>query len=289
MTFAIRAFTLASCVFALCAPQASFAQRTPAGTRVDGPREELLKQVRLDQRLDAQVPLDLPFRDETGKSVRLGDYFGEKPVMLMLIQYRCMMLCTQQMTVLMENLKKLQFTPGKEFNLLIVSIDPRETADLALDKKKYSMQEYGRLDGAGGWHYLTGDDRSIKPLAEAVGFHYFYDEQTDQYAHPDGVMILTPEGKVARYFFRLEYPAQGLRFGLIEAADNKIGTPLDAIALLCFHYNPVTGKYGIAFMKIVRLGGVATVLLLLAGIVVMKRRETRGRRQAGGAALQGQG
>jgi protein SCO1/2 len=275
-------------ILALCLVTPVLAQRTEVETQAPGEQDKILKDVRLEQKLNAQVPLDLPFKDEQGKDVRLGDYFGEKPVMLMLIQYRCTMLCNEQMTVLMDNLKKLKFTPGKEFNLLIVSIDTAELPGLASDKKKNALEAYERPEGAAGWHFLTGESTSIEPLAEAVGFHYVYDKFTDQYAHPDGVMILTPQGRVARYFFRLEYPAQDLRFGLIEAADGKIGTPLDAIALLCFHWNPVTGKYALAFMKVLRLAGIATVLGLIAGIVLLKRREASGRRGPAPAVLRGE-
>jgi len=252
-------------------------------------QEQTIKQVRLDQQLNAQVPLDLPFRDETGKSVRLGDYFGSKPVMLVLIQYRCTMLCNEEMNILLDSLKKMQFTPGKEFNLLIVSIDPREQPDLAADKKKSYLEAYGRPAAAAGWHYLTGADSSIKPLAQSVGFHYAYDAHTDQYAHPDGVILVTPQGKVSRYFFRLEYPARDMRLGLVEASSNQIGSAIDAIALLCFHYNPTTGKYSLALMKVVRLAGILTVLAMAVGVVVLKQRDRLSRRRLGDAAFLGEG
>ena len=275
--------------FCLLPSAVCHAQRAMPQAQVSGPREEIMKKVRLDQKLNAQVPLELPFRDEDGRPVRLGDYFGEKPVMLMLIQYRCTMLCTEQMNILMDSLRELQFTPGKEFTLLIVSIDPREQPDMGSDKKKYMLKEYGRQEAAAGLHFLTGDDSSITKLADAVGFHYFYDKRTDQYAHPDGVMILTPEGKIAKYFFGLNYPARDFRYGLIQAAKNRIGTPIDAIALLCFHYNPETGQYGVAYMNVLRLTGIATVVLTLLAILIMRLRERKPGPPAGGAALQGEG
>jgi len=243
-------------------------------------QDQVIQNVGLDQKLNAAVPLELPFRDETGKAVRLGDYFGKKPVMLMLIQFRCTMLCTEEMNVLLESMKELKFTPGKEFDLLIVSIDPREDAELAAMKKENYLKEYGRPEAAAGWHWLTGEDSSIKPLAAAIGYRYEYDKATDQFAHPDGVIIVTPAGKTARYYFKLNYAPRDLRFGLIDAAAERIGTPLDAFALLCYHYNPVTGKYGLALIKIMRLVALATVTLLAVAILVMSRRGTGAPRHA---------
>ncbi len=236
-------------------------------------RDARLKLVRLEQRLNNQLPVDTQFRDEDGREVRLHEYFGRKPVMLMLIQFRCTNLCVAQLQTLIGSLRELKFTPGKEFTLLIVSIDPRENAELAKGMKTSALEQYGRPAGAAGWHWLTGTQQSVDRLASAVGFHYFYDDRTDQYAHPDGVILSTPEGKIARYFFKLDYAPSGLRLGLVEAASHKIGTPLDAIALLCFHYNPLTGKYAVAIMRLVQLGAIVTVLTLAVGIGVMKRRE----------------
>jgi protein SCO1 len=245
-----------------------------AAQRVHGTDEEIVKQVRLEQKLDAPLPLDAPLKDEDGKDVKLGDYFGEKPVMMMLIQFRCTMLCTEQVNILLDSLKRLKFTPGKEFNLLIVSIDPREKPDLAAEMKASFVKEYRRPESAPGIHFLTTDEKTIDRVASAVGFRFAYVQKTDQFAHPDGVIIATPAGHAARYFFRLEYPARFLRYGLIEAAQNKISTPLaDAIALLCFHYNPTTGTYTLGFMKVLRIAAVATVLLIALSITMMRRRE----------------
>lgn len=240
--------------------------------KIDTQQDKILKEVRLDQKLNAPVPQQLAFKDEAGKDVKLGDYF-DRPVMMMLIQFRCTMLCTEQMAVLVDSVKQLQFTPGKEYNLLIISIDSREKPDLAADMKRSMLEKIERPSAAAGLHFLTGEDSSINALSEAVGFHFRYDARTDQFAHPDGVIIATPAGKVARYFFRLEYPARDMRYALIEAAGNRIGTLVDAFALLCFHYNPVTGKYGLAVLSVVRLAGIATVLMLCLGLVVMKRRD----------------
>lgn len=246
-----------------------------------------LKTVRLEQKLNNVVPADVPFKDEHGTAVSLGDYFGKKPVALVMIQYRCAMLCTEQMNVLIKSMKELKFTPGKEFDLLIVSIDPREGPELAAEKKKNYLSEYGRPEAEKGWHWLTGTKEAVDRLADSVGYHYVYDPRTDQYAHPDGVIMLTPEGKVARYFFRLEYPAQGLRLGLVEASRGKIGNPVDLIALLCYHYNPTTGKYGLAVLSIMRLVGIAVVLGLVLGITLARRRESHAPAAASGTLLEG--
>jgi protein SCO1/2 len=259
------------------------------GTTDDDKMEALLKTVRLDQKLNGQVPTDVKFRDETGKEVQLADYLGNKPVALMLLQLRCTMLCTQQLTVLTDSLKEMNFTPGKEFNLLIVSIDPREGPEIAAEKRKAYLEEYGRPDAAAGYHFLTGSKESIQRLSDSVGFHFVYDDRTDQYAHKDGVILLTPEGKIARYFFALNYRPRDLTFGLMEAAKNHIGSPIDYIALLCFHYNPTTGKYGVAILNVVRLAGGVTVALMALGVVVMRRRDTRSKRGPGGPALAGGG
>lgn len=252
------------------------AQKTPFGAadaQVSARQDAAIKDVRLDQKLGDRVPLDATFRDEDGKQVRFGDYFGSKPVALVMIQYRCTMLCTEEMNVLLASLRELKFTPGKEFNLVIVSIDPREDAELATGKKISYLAEYGRPEAASGWHWLTGGKNEIDKLAASIGYHYVYDAKTDQYAHPDGVVVITPEGKIARYFFRLVYPARDLRLGLIEASRNRIGTPLDAIALLCYHYNPITGRYALQVMGLVRGASAAMVLGICAGIVLLRRRE----------------
>lgn len=251
---------------------------------LDTQQDRILREVRLEQKLNASVPKDLRFKDETGKEVRFGDYL-KKPVLLMMIQLRCTMLCTEQVNVLESSLRELKFTAGKEFDLVIVSIDPREQPDLAADFKKSFLERYGRPEAASGVHFLTGEDSSIKPLADAVGLHYVYDARTDQFAHPDGVMVLTPKGRVARYFFRLEYPSRDIRFALVEAAENKIGTVLDAIALLCFHYNPAKGTYSLAVLNVVRLAGIATVLFLMLAVVGMRLRDRTGTRAAGAPQL----
>jgi protein SCO1 len=226
-----------------------------------------------DQRLDEQVPLDLSFRDESGKTVRLGDYFNRKPVILALVYYQCPMLCGQELNGLAGGLKALSFVAGKEFEVVVVSFNPRETWELAAAKK----ESYERA-GAVGWHFLTGDPKPIDALTRAVGFRYAYDSMLNQYAHASGVVILTPKGRVARYFYGVEYAPRDLRFGLIEAAEERIGTPVDQVLLLCYQYDPKTGKYSAAVMKSLRLGGVVTVIGVVALLFALSRKAKMGGR-----------
>ena len=244
--------------------------------------------VGIDQKLNEQLPLDLVFRDENGKDVKLGEYFGKKPVLLSLVYYQCPMLCNQVLNGMVTAFKVMAFKPGEEFEVVTVSFDPRETPELAAAKKKTYVDylpEPKRSGAASGWHFLTGDEASIKRITDAVGFRYHFDEATNQFAHASGVFVATPEGKLARYFYGIEYAPRDLRLGLIEAAENKIGSPVDQLLLYCFHYDPATGKYGAAIMNLMRLGGVVTVIGIV-GLLLMLRR--RGSRQvdlpAGGAA-----
>ncbi|MFN7945383.1 MAG: cytochrome c oxidase subunit II [Blastocatellia bacterium] len=233
-------------------------------------RPQLLKQVGIDQRLNAQVPLDLVFRDEEGRTVRLGDYFNGKPVVLSLAYYKCPMLCTQVLNGLTGSLKTLAFDIGNQYNVITVSFNPRDSSNLAAAKKEAYLLRYNRPGAERGWHFLTGDEPSIKALTDAVGFHYAYDEKLDQYAHASGIMLLTPQGRIARYFYGIEYKPLDLRLGLIEAAQNKIGSPVDQLLLFCYHYDPASGKYGPVVMNILRLGGIITVLLIAGLILLLK-------------------
>ena len=219
----------------------------------DGPLpQDIIRQVSFEQKLNGQVPLDLPFTDSTGHPVHLGDYLGQKPVILSLGYYECPMLCSLVRNGLFESLKALDFTAGKEFELVVVSIDPKETPEIAEMKRQASLVEYGRSKGGAGWHFLVGQQESVQALANAIGFHYAYDPKLDQYAHPAGIVILTPQGKIARYFYGIDYPARDLRLGLVEAAANKIGSPIDQLLLLCYHYDPVSGKYTLLIMNLLR-------------------------------------
>ncbi len=237
---------------------------------------EALREVKIEQRLNEQVPLDLKFRDETGREVALGEYFkGGKPVVLSLVFYKCPMLCDQILTGLLGGLRSISFDVGREFEVVTVSFDPRETPELAAEKKQNFIQRYNRPGAGDGWHFLTGDQESITRLTEAVGFHYNYDAKTNQFAHAAGIMVLTPGGKLSRYFYGVEYFPNDLRFGLMEASDNKIGSLADKLLLYCYHYDPATGRYGPVVMRIMRAGGVATLLGIGALVLVLRRRVAR--------------
>jgi len=238
----------------------------PANVRPPG-----LKDVGIEQHLDEQIPPDLVFRDETGKSVRLGDYFGKKPAILNLVYYQCPMLCGEVLSGLESALRVLKFDVGKEFNVVTVSFDPRETPDMATKKKAEFLKRYGRPGAADGWHFLTGPQPSIDALTKAAGFQYQYDPKTGQFAHSTAIIVLTPEGKIAQYYFGVEYAPKDLRLGLIQASDNKIGTLADQVLLYCYHYDPTTGKYGAIIARVLQLSGVATVLLLGVLMTVLIR------------------
>lgn len=233
-------------------------------------------EIGFDQRLDEQVPLDLAFRDENGKTVRFGDYFNRKPVILALVYYQCPMLCNQELNGLAGALKALSFEAGKEFEIVVVSFNPRETPELAAAKK----ENYASAGAAAGWHFLTGDPKPIEALTQSVGFRYAYDPMLNQYAHASGIVVLTPKGRVARYFYGIEYAPRDLRFGLIEAAEERIGSPVDQVLLLCYQYDPKTGKYSATVMKSLRLGGVVTVLGIAALLFALNRKAKAAARKA---------
>ena len=245
-------------------------------------RPALLRDVGLEQRLDAQIPLALAFRDEAGTVVQLGEYFGARPVILILDYYQCPRLCPLVLDALLVSLRILPLTVGKQFGVLIVSIDARDTPTVAAAKKAQYLERYGRPDTADGWHFLTGEPEAIQRLATTVGFRYTYDAATDQFAHAAGIMIVTPQGKLARYFYGIAYAPRELRLGLVEAAANHIGSPIDQLLLFCYHYDPLTGKYGLAIMNVIRLAGLVTVMGLGVFMGVMFRRDRRQR--AGPAA-----
>ena len=227
----------------------------------------------IDQKLGGRIPLDLAFRDESGATVTLGKYFVGKPVILALVYYECPMLCTQVLNGMVRSLKEVRFEAGKEYQVVVVSINPRETPGLAQSKKQIYAGLYLRPGGDNGFHFLTGQDSSIAPLAKAAGFRYAYDPETGQYAHASAIMVLTPDGTISRYFYGIQYPARDLRLGLVEAADGKIGSPMDQILLFCYHYDPATGKYGLVILNIVRAACLATLLGLAGFIMIMFRQE----------------
>jgi len=237
-----------------------------------------LREIGFDQNIDQRIPLDVVFNDEQGRPVRLGDYFGTKPVVLTFVYYNCPMLCTQVLSALTSTLGVLSQTVGSDFDIISVSFDPREKPVDALAKKAVFLERYKRPGAEAGWHFLTGGQESIARLTKAAGFRYVWDEETKQFAHPTGVIVLTPDGRLARYLFGIEYGPRDLRFALVEASNGKVGPPVDALLLYCFHYDPETGRYGLAIMRTVRIAGAATVLALLSFIVIAVRREKRGRR-----------
>jgi protein SCO1/2 len=235
-----------------------------------------LKKVGIDQRLNEQLPLDAVFKDEQGNEVRLGQFFNGKPVVLALVYYTCPMLCNQVLNGMLGAFRQMSFNAGEQFEVVTVSFDTKETPQLAAAKKQTYITGYNRPSGAAGWHFLTGDDANIKRLTEAVGFRYIWDEQTKQFAHASGIMVATPDGKLARYFYGIDYPSKDLRLALVEASANKIGTPVDTLLLFCYHYDPSTGKYGVVIMNVIRLGGVVTIILI-AGLLLVLRRISRKR------------
>ena len=237
-----------------------------------------LQEVRIEQKLDQQLPLDLVFRDESGREVKLGQYFGNKPVVLAFVYYDCPMLCTQVLNGMVTSFRVLPFQVGKEFDVVTISFDPRETPELAQKKKKVYVDylpEKMRASAANGWHFLTGDQANIDRVTDAAGFRYRWDEKTQQFAHASAIMVTTPQGKLSRYYYGIEYAARDLRLGLIESSANKIGSPVDQLLLYCYHYDPATGKYGAVVMRIMRVAGVITLLGIVAMLFLLKARPVR--------------
>jgi len=234
-----------------------------------------LREIGFDQNLNQQIPLDIPFVDEQGREVELGRFFGARPVVLAFVYYECPMLCTQVLSAMATSLDVMSLEPGRDFEIVTISFDPRDTPKSAAAKKAVYIERYKHPGAAQAWHFLTGDPPAIERLAQAVGFRYTYVPEEKQFAHAAAIMVLTPDGRVSRYFFGVEYPPRDLRFGLIDAADRKIGTVVDHLLLYCYRYDPTTGRYGALAMNLVRAGGVVTVLAFGGFVLVMRRRETR--------------
>jgi protein SCO1/2 len=259
---------------ALGVSAAAHAQRpSPPPGEPAGARPGILSRIGIDQKIGQQVPLDLPFTDEQGRQVKLGDYFGTRPVILALVYYECPMLCTQVLNGLVTAIGVLNLEVGREFDVVAVSFNPKEGPGLASQKKAAYVERYGRPHTADGWHFLTGSEESIRQLTAAVGFRYEFDEKIQQYAHGAAIEVLTPKGTLARYFYGIEYSSRDLRFGLMEASEERIGSLVDQVLLLCYHYDPDTGQYGATVLGLVRLGAVATVLAFVTFLVVSLRRE----------------
>jgi protein SCO1/2 len=234
-----------------------------------------LQNVGFEPRLNAQLPLDLNFRDESGRDVQLREYFGRKPVLLALVYYGCPMLCNQVEQGVVGSLKMLSFNAGRDYEVIFVSFDPREAPDMAAKKKVAALSHYGRPETASGWHFLTGKEEPIHALTAAANFRYSFDEQHNLFAHASGIMLLTPDGRISRYFYGVEYPSRDVRLGLVDASAGKIGTPIDHLLLFCFQYNPETARYSATILRIIRLGGILTIFTIVAGILIFRRRDVR--------------
>ncbi len=269
---------------ALPGPAAAQALPEPPESAAAAKQTEIQKKVGIDQRLNAQVPPDLVFTDETGREVRLGDYFGTRPVVLALVYYECPMLCTEVLNGLTSAISVLNFEVGREFDVVAVSFNPKEGHELAAEKKKNYVKRYGRPQSEAGWHFLTGTEASIRRLTEIVGFRYLYLPENGQYAHGAAVEVLTPRGVISRYFYGIEYSPRDLRFGLMEASEERIGSPVDQVLLLCYHYDPTTGRYAAAILRLVRIGGAAVVAGLFTFLFVSLRRERIDAKKAAPAA-----
>jgi len=258
-----RATLLAAIILAGC-----------SGARAgDNERPTILRDIGFDQKLGDHIPLDTPFRDEAGQAVRLADYFHGKPVVMNLVYFNCPMLCTVTLSGMASALKELSWDAGNEFEVITISFDPRDGPEQAAAKKKEFMARYKRPAAEKGWHFLTGDIAAIRRITQAVGFRYVWDRASQQFAHPAGTVILTPGGEVSRYLFGVEFAPRDLRLALVESGGGKIGTPIDAVFLACYRYDPMTGRYSAAIMNIVRLAAIATLLALAAFVFVNWRRE----------------
>jgi protein SCO1/2 len=281
-----RATTLLALLLAAAPLAAQSAMAPPPGEIVRADEKPaMLKEIGIDQRLNENLPLALPFRDEAGRTVALGDYFGRRPVVLALVYYNCPMLCTQVLNGLVASLNVMSLEAGRDFDVVAVSFDTRETPAMAAAKKEAYLSRYKHPAASAGWHFLTGDAASVEALTKAAGFRYRYDAKLEQFAHASAIMVATPEGRLARYFYGIEYPPRDLRLGLVEASAGRIGTPVDQVLLYCFHYDPASGKYGPVIVNIIRLAGLATVVLIAVGMLAMSRRRARALR---GAAAHGE-
>jgi protein SCO1/2 len=270
----------ATAVMTVAAVVSPSAQRALPGSSAPGQPAmaplAALKDVRIDQKMDSTVPLDLPFVDEHGKDVTLAQYFGgSRPAVLALVYYECPMLCTQVLNGLFSSIEPLKLDAGRDFDIVVVSFDPGETPAMALAKKTSYLKHYHRPTAEAGIHFLTGRQPAIDTLADAVGFRYAYDETIDQYAHPAAVTVLTPKGHVSKYLYGVEFAPMDFRFAMVSAGEGTIGTVIDQALLYCFHYDPATGKYSVAIMSFLRLAGVLTLLGIMGFILVHLRRERR--------------
>jgi len=237
-----------------------------------------LRGVGFDPQLNARLPLDVAFRNEDGRDVSLSAYFGQKPVVLVFVYYGCPMLCNQLEQGVVATLKTISFNPARDYQVVFVSFDPRESPDMASEKKQAAMSRFGRPETVAGWHFLTGSKDSIDELARAANFRFTYNQKTNLFAHASGILLLTPDGRISRYFFGVDFPPRDVRLGLVEASAGKIGTPADHVLLFCFQYDPSSARYSAAILRIVRVGGVLTFAAILVAILLFRRREGRAAR-----------
>jgi protein SCO1/2 len=238
-----------------------------------------LVNVHFDPDLNAQIPLDTEFTDETGKPVELREYFGKKPVVLVFAYYTCPMLCNQVEQAVVGTLKMISFNPGKDYDVVFVSFDPSDTPDAALKKKHEALARFARPVTDGGWHFLIGTRESVDAVTKAANFSYSYDDKSKAYAHASGILLLTPDGRISRYFFGVEYPPSNVRLGLVDASAGKIGTPVDHLLLFCYQYDPTKARYSATILTVIRMGGVVTLFCMALGFVIFRRREHRGRNE----------
>jgi len=272
-------YLAAAAVFALALP-ACVAAQEPAPLLPAASQAELLKGAGITQNLNAQVPLNLEFRDENAKIVRLGDYFGKRPVVLSLVYYNCPSLCTEVLNGELRALQDVSLDLGADYEAVTVSFDPNDAPGEAKVKKRIYMGLYGRRGSSDGWHFLTGQQEAIDSLTRAVGFRYATDKATAQFAHATVIMVLTPEGRISRYFYGIQYPSRDLRLSLVEASEGKIGSPVDAVLLFCFHYDPLTGKYGLVISNVIKAAGVVTILGLGIFLFLLFRFDARAHARA---------
>jgi protein SCO1/2 len=233
-----------------------------------------LQDVGFSPPLNGPMPLDLFFRDETGRSVRLREYFGQKPVVLAFVYYRCPMLCDQVAQGVVGVLRMLSFNPGRDYEVVFISFDSRETPEMAAEKKKKALSHFRRPEADSGWHFLTGSRESVEAATKAANFRFSFDAKNNLFAHASGVLLLTPDGRISRYFYGVEYPGRDMRLGLVDASAGKIGTPMDHVLLFCYHYDPTAATYSASILRIIRLAGVLTIVCLVGGILISRRRET---------------
>src|ERR1700681_3693624 len=261
-------------VLALAAAASAGAQTAPANLgKSSAGLPSQLQNVGFEPPLNGQIPLDLNFNDESGRDVTLREFSGQRPVLLALVYYGCPLLCNQVELGVVGTLKMLSFTPGRDYEVVFVSFDPRENAPMAAQKKEAAMSHFGRRNTASGWHFLTGSKESIDAITKAANFRYSFDTRSKIFAHASGIMLLTPDGRISRYFYGVEYPSRDVRLGLVDASAGKIGTPIDHLLLFCFEYNPESARYSTSILKIIRLGGGLTIVCIVWGILIFRRRD----------------